>query len=156
MPSAAMACRRVRSFLLLGTRASLCRISLDDLTHEDKARGWRPDWRVVALSFAFVLGFATVFVALGASASALGKTITAYFDTLAIIAGVIIIILGLHFLGLFRIGLLFREARFQTVSKPAGFLGAYVVGLAFAFGWFSMLMGVIFIGLSFRLKKLKA
>ena len=112
----------------------LAGISLDDLTREDK-RGWRPDWRVVALSFAFVLGFATVFVALGASASMIGKTVTAYFDTLAIIAGVIIIILGLHFLGVFRIGLLFREARFQTVSKPAGFLGAYIVGLAFAFGW---------------------
>lgn len=121
--------------LVLPYLCFLAGISLDDLTQEDKERGWRPDWRVVALSFAFVLGFATVFVALGASASALGKAITAYFDTLAIVAGVIIIILGLHFLGLFRIGLLFREARFQTVAKPAGFVGAYVVGLAFAFGW---------------------
>ncbi|WP_024573734.1 MULTISPECIES: cytochrome c biogenesis protein CcdA [unclassified Afipia] len=113
----------------------LAGISLDELTHKHKARGWRPDWRVVALSFAFVLGFATVFVALGASASVIGKAVTTYFDTLAIVAGVIIIILGLHFLGVFRIGLLFREARFQNVSKPAGFLGAYIVGLAFAFGW---------------------
>lgn len=113
----------------------LAGISLDDLTHKDEARGWRPDWRVVALSSAFVLGFATVFVALGASASFIGKTITAHFETLGIIAGVIIVILGLHFLGVFRIGLLFREARFQSVSKPAGFLGAYIVGLAFAFGW---------------------
>lgn len=121
--------------LVLPYLCFLAGISLDDLTQEDKERGWRPDWRVVALSFAFVLGFATVFVALGASASALGKAITAYFDTLAIVAGVIIIILGLHFLGLFRIGFLFREARFQTVAKPAGFVGAYVVGLAFAFGW---------------------
>ena len=121
--------------LVLPYLCFLAGISLDDLTQEDKERGWRPDWRVVALSFAFVLGCATVFVALGASASALGKAITAYFDTLAIVAGVIIIILGLHFLGLFRIGLLFREARFQTVAKPAGFVGAYVVGLAFAFGW---------------------
>ena len=113
----------------------LAGISLDDLTREDQVPGWRPDWRVVTLSFAFVLGFATVFIALGASASAIGKTVTAYFDTLAIVAGVIIIILGLHFLGLFRIGLLFREARFQAASKPAGFFGAYIVGLAFAFGW---------------------
>lgn len=113
----------------------LAGVSLDDLTQSDEARGWRPDWRVVALSFAFVLGFATVFVALGATASVVGKAVTAYFDTLAIIAGVIIIVLGLHFLGVLRIGLLFREARFQAVSKPAGFLGAYIVGLAFAFGW---------------------
>lgn len=113
----------------------LAGISLEDLTQKDNAQGWRQDWRVVSLSFAFVLGFATVFVALGASASSLGKAFTAYFDTLAIIAGIVIVILGLHFLGVFRIGLLFREARFQSVAKPAGFLGAYIVGLAFAFGW---------------------
>ncbi|MBN9587345.1 MAG: cytochrome C biogenesis protein [Afipia sp. 62-7] len=113
----------------------LAGISLEDLTQKDNAQGWRPDWRVVSLSFAFVLGFATVFVALGASASSLGKAFTAYFDTLAIVAGIVIVILGLHFLGVFRIGLLFREARFQSVAKPAGFLGAYIVGLAFAFGW---------------------
>jgi cytochrome c-type biogenesis protein len=116
----------------------LAGISLDELDelddHDGQAR-WRPNTRVVALSFAFVLGFATVFVALGASASLIGKAITAYFDTLAIIAGVLIVILGLHFLGIFRIGILFREARFHAVRKPAGFLGAYLVGLAFAFGW---------------------
>jgi cytochrome c-type biogenesis protein len=113
----------------------LAGISLDDLTCDEKAPIWQPNWRVVALAFAFVLGFATVFIALGASASVLGKVITAYFDTFAVIAGAMIIVLGLHFLGLFRIGLLFREARFQTVKRPAGFLGAYLVGLAFAFGW---------------------
>jgi cytochrome c-type biogenesis protein len=113
----------------------LAGISLDDLTRDEKAPIWQPSWRVVTLAFAFVLGFATVFIALGASASVLGKVITAYFDTLAVVAGVVVIVLGLHFLGLFRIGLLFREARFQTVSKPAGLLGAYLVGLAFAFGW---------------------
>lgn len=112
----------------------LAGISLNDLTQTQRGL-WQPNWRVVALSFAFVLGFGTVFVALGASASLLGKTITAHFETLGMIAGVVIIILGLHFLGVFRIGLLFREARFQTASKPAGFLGAYIVGLAFAFGW---------------------
>jgi cytochrome c-type biogenesis protein len=113
----------------------LAGVSLDELDDHDGQAGWRPNMRVVALSFAFVLGFATVFVALGASASLIGKAITAYFDTLAIIAGVLIVILGLHFLGVFRIGLLFREARFQAVRRPAGFLGAYLVGLAFAFGW---------------------
>lgn len=113
----------------------LAGISLDDLTREGEAQGYRPNWRVVALSFAFVLGFATVFIALGASASLIGKAVTAHFETLGIIAGVMILILGLHFLGVFRIGLLFREARFHDVRKPAGFVGAYLVGLAFAFGW---------------------
>jgi cytochrome c-type biogenesis protein len=114
----------------------LAGVSLDDLTRNaETAQSRAVQGRVVAMSFAFVLGFATVFVALGASASVIGKTVTAHFETLSMIAGVIIIVLGLHFLGVFRIGLLFREARFQTSGKPAGFLGAYLVGLAFAFGW---------------------
>jgi cytochrome c-type biogenesis protein len=113
----------------------LAGVSLEDLTQDEKAAAWRPNWRVVGLAFAFVLGFATVFVALGASASVLGKIVTAHFDVLAIIAGALITVLGLHFLGVFRIGLLFREARFQAVNKPAGFVRAYLVGLAFAFGW---------------------
>lgn len=113
----------------------LAGISLDDLTRQDEQSTWKPNGRVVALAFAFVLGFATVFVALGASASLIGKAVTAHFQTLGIIAGVLIILLGLHFLGLFRISFLFREARIQTVRKPAGFVGAYLVGLAFAFVW---------------------
>lgn len=113
----------------------LAGVSLNDLTPNEEERGRGPNWHVVALALAFVLGFATVFIALGASASLIGQTITAHFATLSIAAGVIIIVLGLHFLGVFRIGLLFREARFQTSRKPAGFIGAYVVGLAFAFGW---------------------
>ncbi|MDO9561847.1 MAG: cytochrome c biogenesis protein CcdA [Bradyrhizobium sp.] len=113
----------------------LAGISLDDLTRTGQGQVARRNWRVVALSFAFVLGFATVFVALGASASLIGKAVTAHFETLGMIAGLIILILGLHFLGVFRIGLLFREARFQTSRSGAGYLGAYVVGLAFAFGW---------------------
>jgi cytochrome c-type biogenesis protein len=113
----------------------LAGISLDDLRQGETAGDFRPNWRVVALSAAFVAGFATVFVALGASASVIGKAVTAHFETLAIIAGIVIIILGLHFLGVIRIGLLFREARFQVAGKPAGFFGAYLVGLAFAFGW---------------------
>jgi cytochrome c-type biogenesis protein len=82
----------------------------------------------------FVLGFSTVFVALGASASAVGSLIRAYSGPLATIAGVIIIIMGLHFLGLTRIAWLYRQKRME-VAKPVGLWGAYVMGLAFAFGW---------------------
>jgi cytochrome c-type biogenesis protein len=74
-------------------------------------------------------------MAFGATASAIGQTVAQYFDTLSIIAGVIIIIMGLHFLGVFRIGLLYREARMDVPGKPAGYAGAFVMGLAFAFGW---------------------
>jgi cytochrome c-type biogenesis protein len=99
-----------------------------------KAEGRGPDVRVVAASALFVLGFSTVFVLLGAGASSMGRVLRIYGDTLAIVAGVVIIIMGLHFLGVFRIGLLYREARFE-VGKPAGLAGAYLMGLAFAFGW---------------------
>jgi cytochrome c-type biogenesis protein len=99
-----------------------------------KAEGQGPDMRVILASALFVLGFSTVFVLLGAGASTLGRVLRIYGDTLAIVAGVMIIAMGLHFLGVFRIGLLYREARFQ-VGRPAGFAGAYLMGLAFAFGW---------------------
>ncbi|MGI8527328.1 MAG: cytochrome c biogenesis CcdA family protein [Pseudolabrys sp.] len=82
----------------------------------------------------FVLGFSTVFVALGASASAVGSLVRAYSGPLATIAGIVIIVMGLHFLGLTKIALLYREKR-ATIAKPVGLWGAYVMGLAFAFGW---------------------
>ena len=83
----------------------------------------------------FTLGFATVFVALGAGASSIGMALRQHLDILSKIGGLIIIIMGLNFLGVFRIGLLAREARFQNGGKPATLTGAYVMGLAFAFGW---------------------
>jgi cytochrome c-type biogenesis protein len=82
----------------------------------------------------FVLGFSTVFVALGAGASAIGGLLRAYQDVLAIIAGVAIIIMGLHFLGVTRLALLLGEKRLG-MPKPVGLWGAYAMGLAFAFGW---------------------
>jgi cytochrome c-type biogenesis protein len=82
----------------------------------------------------FVLGFSTVFVALGASASAIGALLRAYSYVLGKVAGVIIIIMGLHFLGVTPIAWLMREKRLD-VAKPVGLWGAYVMGLAFAFGW---------------------
>ena len=82
----------------------------------------------------FVAGFSTVFVALGASASVIGVLIRRYSAELAIAAGIIIIIMGLHFLGLTRIAPMMREKRW-AMAKPVGLWGAYVMGLAFAFGW---------------------
>jgi cytochrome c-type biogenesis protein len=82
----------------------------------------------------FVAGFSTVFVALGAGASAVGAMMRFYSSELATVAGVFIIIMGLHFLGLTPIGFLNRQARLD-VQKPVGIWGAYVMGLAFALGW---------------------
>ena len=88
----------------------------------------------VTAAVLFVLGFTTVFVALGASASVVGSLIRAYSGPLATVAGVAIIIMGLHFLGITPIALLHRQKRL-VVAKPVGLWGAYVMGLAFAFGW---------------------
>jgi len=82
----------------------------------------------------FVLGFSTVFVALGAGASAVGALLRAYSSELAIAAGIAIIIMGLHFLGLTPIAWLMREKRME-MAKPVGLWGAYAMGLAFALGW---------------------
>lgn len=108
--------------------------TFDQMTGEGKVP---PDvYRAVVLSaIAFVFGFTTVFVSLGATATFLGRLIAENLDLLSKIAGGAIIIVGLHFLGVFKIPFLYRELRSHAVSAPAGILGAYVVGLAFAFGW---------------------
>ena len=91
--------------------------------------------RVFLSALFFVFGFSTVFVMLGATASTLGQLLADYLDILAKIAGVIIAILGVHFLGIFKIPLLYREARLQASSNKASLISSYVIGLAFAFGW---------------------
>ena len=93
---------------------------------------WR---RVVIASLCFVAGFTTVFVGLGAGASAFGQLIQSHKASLAIVAGLVIVLFGLHFLGVLRIPLLYREARYQADVEGASLAGAYLMGLAFAFGW---------------------
>ncbi len=93
---------------------------------------WR---RVVLASVCFVLGFTTVFVALGAGASVLGQWVQEHKGQLAIVAGLVIIGFGLHFLGLLKVPLLYRQARFKARVEGASLAGAFVMGLAFAFGW---------------------
>ncbi|HKN09819.1 MAG TPA: cytochrome c biogenesis CcdA family protein, partial [Pseudomonadota bacterium] len=88
----------------------------------------------VLAAVSFVAGFSTVFVALGASASGIGALVRFYSNELAILAGIAIIVMGLHFLGLTPIGWLNRQLRLE-VQKPVGRWGAYLMGLAFAFGW---------------------
>ena len=81
------------------------------------------------------MGFSLVFIALGASASAIGQFIMERLTILGQIAGVIIILFGLHTMGLLKIGWLYAEKRMHTQRKPAGPFGAFLVGIAFAFGW---------------------
>jgi cytochrome c-type biogenesis protein len=106
--------------------------SLERLADRDpKTRSMRDTLIAAAL---FVCGFSTVFVALGASASVVGGLVRLYSAELAIVAGIVIIIMGLHFLGVTPIALLHRQKRME-MAQPVGRWGAYVMGLAFAFGW---------------------
>ncbi len=91
--------------------------------------------RVFYSAIAFVFGFATVFIALGATATVISNVLAQNSLILGRIAGVIIVIFGLHYMGLFKIGFLNFDKRFHLENKPAGLIGAYVLGLAFAFGW---------------------
>ena len=109
-------------------------ISIDQFKGGDQEKR-AGQWAVLLPAFFFTLGFATVFVALGAGASTIGQLLRQYMDLLSKIGGLVIIIMGLHFLGVFKIPLLMREARFQGGGKPASVTGAYIMGLAFAFGW---------------------
>jgi cytochrome c-type biogenesis protein len=106
--------------------------SLERLADAEPAAAVKRD--TVIASLLFVAGFSTVFVALGAGASVIGAVLRAYSDVLATVAGIAIIVMGLHFLGLTRIDLLLREKRAE-MARPVGLWGAYAMGLAFAFGW---------------------
>ena len=117
----------VPPYLIYLTGASIERVNSDGTAGASRQA-------VMLAALFFVLGFSTVFVALGASASFIGSLIREWSAQLSILAGIVIIIMGLHFLGLTRIGFLMREGR-MTAPKPVGLWGAYVMGLAFAFGW---------------------
>jgi len=90
--------------------------------------------QVFVTSLAFVLGFSIVFIALGASATAVGKFVFSKLPLLSKLAGVVLIIFGLHTMGVFRLAWLDTEKRVHQQRKPAGPLGAMLVGVAFAFG----------------------
>lgn len=108
--------------------------SLEELTAEggvDKA----VQKRVFTAAVAFVLGFSTVFIFLGATATTIGQWLAEYKSEFALVAGVVIAVFGLHYMGIFRIGFLNVEKRFHIQNKPSSLLGSYILGLAFAFGW---------------------
>ena len=104
-------------------------ISMRDLT---ESRGLSP---ATVPALFFVMGLSTVFLFLGFTASSLGRLFLAYRQEFAMVAGAVVIVMGLHFLGLFRLGFLMREARIDAGNRGGSAFGAYVLGLAFAFGW---------------------
>jgi len=106
--------------------------SVDQLKSADNEEVLR---RVLGHSLLFIAGFSLVFISLGASATWLGQALLSRMTILYKIAGIIIIIFGLHLTGILKIGLLYRDARFHSAGKPATATGAFLIGLAFAFGW---------------------
>jgi cytochrome c-type biogenesis protein len=91
--------------------------------------------RVMVNSIAFILGFSVVFIALGAAATEIGQVLGIYKHTLARVAGVVIILFGLHLTGILKIKALYTDARLHSVKGNSTPIGAFVIGFAFAFGW---------------------
>ena len=107
--------------------------SLDQLKDQQQKSALR---RTLLLnSVMFIIGFSITFITLGASATWLGQVLLSKMQLLYRLAGLIIIVFGLHLLGIFKINFLYQDKRFHNVEKPRGILGALVLGLAFAFGW---------------------
>ena len=111
----------------------LAGLTFDEVASDHRSRS--ASLRVVIAALAFVAGFITIFVALGASATYLGALLADNASVIAKISGVLIAVLGFYYMGLIKIPLLQRDARFHPVLRRAGPFGAYIVGLAFAFGW---------------------
>jgi cytochrome c-type biogenesis protein len=119
--------------LIPGYLSFISGVSVEEMKSGDKkSEALR---RVSLNTLLFVLGFSVVFIAMGASATFVGGFLLSKLSLFNKIAGVIIIILGLHIMGVFRIPFLNYEKRFHAKSKPLGPLGSFLVGLAFAFGW---------------------
>jgi len=108
-------------------------LSVEELTDSDKTGENRR--KIILATLAYVSGFSFVFIMLGASASLLGSFVYESSRVISMAGGVVIIIFGLHFAGLFRIPFLDYEKRFQVNKKPVRLFGVFLVGMAFAAGW---------------------
>ena len=86
-------------------------------------------------SLLFILGFTVVFLALGATATVIGRLFHEHRDWVGRIGGALVIVLGLYLLGVFNLGALARERRVHIANKPLGYVGTVLVGMAFAAGW---------------------
>jgi cytochrome c-type biogenesis protein len=108
-------------------------VSFKDLTEGQVKKNVR--WAAASHSFLFILGFSTVFILMGASASYLGQLLGKYQYWIMKIGGILIIILGIQFMGLISIPFLQMEKRIELKGRPLGYLGSFVVGVIFAAGW---------------------
>lgn len=109
-------------------------LSMNELQSDD-AIAVGAQRRLIISAVFFALGVTTIFVLLGMGATAIGQTFGMWRDTLRYVAAGILLVFGLHFLGIVRIPLLYREAKIESSAAPTTILGAYLMGLAFGFGW---------------------
>ena len=91
--------------------------------------------RLVISSIMFALGVSTIFVLLGMGATAIGQAFGQWLEPLSYVAAAVLLVFGLHFLGILKIGFLYREAKIESTAEPTTVIGAYIMGLAFGFGW---------------------
>jgi cytochrome c-type biogenesis protein len=144
--------------LIPGYLSYISGLSLDEMRGTGVAAGGAavaviapPDARrrIIIASLAFILGFSLVFIAVGATASVVGRFVMERLPILSRLAGIVIIFFGLHTMGLLRIEWLYQEKRLQASRRPAGPFGAMLVGIAFAFGWTPcigpILSGILFL-----------
>ena len=110
-------------------------ISMHELRDESATLAPGAHSRLVASAIAFALGVTTIFMLLGLGATAIGSAFVAWKSQLSWVAAGVLLVFGLHFLGIIRIPFLYREARIEAKANPATLAGAYLMGLAFGFGW---------------------
>jgi cytochrome c-type biogenesis protein len=91
--------------------------------------------RLLLSAILFSAGVTSVFMLFGMGATAMGQLFGQYFEPLSYVAAAVLLVFGLHFLGVIRVPLLYRQARFESTAKPSSVIGAYLMGLAFGFGW---------------------
>ncbi|MEY4527176.1 MAG: Cytochrome c biosis protein CcdA [Nitrospirota bacterium] len=108
-------------------------LSVEQLTDASERNKFKS--AIILNALLFIGGFSTVFIAFGASASFLGQILITYQDHIRRIGGVMIIIFGLYLLGILNLNFLKVEHRYQFRNRPAGYLGSFLIGIAFAAGW---------------------
>ncbi|MGH7273409.1 MAG: cytochrome c biogenesis CcdA family protein [Nitrospiria bacterium] len=108
-------------------------LSLEELTREGRTRQIR--WIAIKNSTLFILGFSSVFILFGASATAAGRLLLTYQEAIRQVGGVLIILFGLYIMGILKLPFLMAEKRFHFDRKPIGHFGTFLVGIAFAAGW---------------------
>ncbi len=119
--------------LIPGYISYISGISLKDIKEQSEIKVVRN--KVLINSIAFVLGFSSVFIILGASATFIGSLILKHIKIITYIAGIIIIVFGLHLTGIFKISALYKEAKINISNKPQNIFGSFLIGVAFSFGW---------------------